>query len=218
MPPPSTWLAHGQGPAVGRRRGGRGCASPRHRWACSVSSCSHLDGRPPTAAGRRARSGTLAGRRVAEGARPPRRPPRRGRGGRRRRRPSRRAGTSGRRSRRCRRGPGPRRWRSRPAPRGPSGWSRNTASAAACGPGPRASRGSCRISSRITWRSDSMSSARSAGAVSTSPSRSRAELELLGAAGGVVRGVLLGGEGVHLAADRVDRLGELAGRCGPRCP
>ena len=35
---------------------------------------------------------------------------------------------------------------------------------------------------------------------------------------GVVRGVLPRGEGVHLAADGVDGLGDLAGRCGARCP
>ena len=73
-------------------------------------------------------------------------------------------------------------------------------------------------SSRMTWRSLSTSSSRSAGAVSTSPRISRPEVEGAGRQARVVGGVLLRGEGVHVAADAVDRLGDVAGACGPRCP
>ena len=56
------------------------------------------------------------------------------------------------------------------------------------------------------------------GAATTSASSVEPEAELAGRQPGVEGGVLAGGEGVHLAADGVDRLGDLARRARARCP
>ena len=89
----------------------------------------------------------------------------------------------------------------------------------ACAPGPRASSRFMRISSRITCRSASTSCGpeRRRGEHVGEDLERRAPIRSCGQPG-VEGGVLPGGEGVHLAADRVDRLGDLAGRCASRCP
>ena len=66
------------------------------------------------------------------------------------------------------------------------------------------------ISSRITCRSDSTSSGRKAGLHNTSARMSIASSSCVSGSADVEHRLLVGGERVHLAADRLDRLGDLA--------
>ena len=111
----------------------------------------------------------------------------------------------------------------------PSGWSGNSASCRArCGTRSSGASSFMRISSRITWRSASTSSGRNAGAHTHVGRAGRGRRpSSVGRQPRVERGVLLGGEGVHLAADGVDRLGDARGpmrsavplnsRCSRKC-
>ena len=97
----------------------------------------------------------------------------------------------------------------------------------ACAPGPRACPRPCASSSRMTWRSASTSSSRSAGCGEHVAEQVEAELDMPRRQPRVVRGVLLRGEGVHVAADAVDRLRRSRGpsassvplnsRCSRKC-
>ena len=218
-PPPSTWLAHAEGVAVGVVAV-RAPASPRHRWACSVGRRS--------SARRRRGAGAGGGARRAVAA--PARPARTARHavdhrvvvevaggdehevGRPVVRASKNAAISSRSmaSMRLERAEhlAARAGGRGTAPRAASVCTRSSGSSSAM-----------RSSSRMTWRSASTSSAPERRRRSTtSPRSSRPEGQLPRRQPGVERGVLAGGEGVHLAADGVDRLGDLAGRAVARCP
>ena len=105
-----------------------------------------------------------------------------------------------------------------PAVSRPSGWSGNSDSYSSVWARSSGLSSSMSSSSRMTWRSLSTSASRSAGAVSTSPRISRPRPTAPRRQPRVVGRVLLRGEGVHVAADPVDRLGDLRGPSGPRCP
>ena len=82
-------------------------------------------------------------------------------------------------------------------------------------------------SSRMTWRSESTSSVRNAGLQTMSERMSRREVEVVAEQPHVEGRVLLRREGVHVAADGVDRLGDrpraaalglpLKSRCSRKC-
>ena len=74
------------------------------------------------------------------------------------------------------------------------------------------------ISSRMTPRSDSRSSSVKRGATTMSVRRSSAGLDLLVEHVRVERRVLLAGEGVDVAAEDVDDLGDVGGGALARCP
>ena len=141
-----------------------------------------------------------------------RRPPPGGRGRRPRPPPCCRDGSAGRRTR----GSARPSWRppSRgcPAPPGPGG-GRGRAAAELCSAASSEGSSACiRISSRMTCRSASRSAGRRAGRHMMSERMSRPKREVLGQQPDVEGGVLLGGEGVEVAADLVDRLGDGRGR------
>ena len=75
-----------------------------------------------------------------------------------------------------------------------------------------------RISSRITWRSDSTSSERNAGDHTMSERMSSARSRKPVGDAHVVRGDLLPGERVHVAAARLDRFRDLRRVARRRCP
>ena len=100
----------------------------------------------------------------------------------------------------------------------PSGVSPHSASANASWTTSPGSSSCMAISSRITPRSTSTSSARHDREVTRSQTTSTASAQVLVEDPRVVAGVLLGGEGVHLAADRVharDEISSAPRRCVP---
>ena len=105
-----------------------------------------------------------------------------------------------------------------PAVSRPRGWSGNSASASRRCATSSGRSSSIASSSRMTWRSLSTSPSRNAGAVSTSQRSSTASWQVLGRHPAVVRRVLLGREGVDVAAHAVDGRRDARARCGPRSP
>ena len=97
-----------------------------------------------------------------------------------------------------------------PAVSRPRGWSGNSASASRRWTTSSGRSSSMASSSRMTWRSLSMSPSRSAGSDEHVTEELDDERQVLGRNPAVVRGVLLCREGVDVAADPVDRRGDVA--------